>query len=390
MDDERKVKTRDKEWEMWDVVANVRSMEPPQWLIHKWTDPGYNLQAPPSGVKDETFGEMMSKRKEVLQYHWGTLVNVLNAGGEGSGYDQLLALRSNMKERKEEIAGPLEKWEDRADYLDRLDWTYRAELHKRAGIDDPQKWRQRPYPDLADTPIVEEFVDFDGDGRMVEWPDLDCWNVVVDRGSPEKPAHRKSTSVRYRPSREELEDWEINPEHIGNPFTRLKISPSTTWRQILQQIDERKKPVERRRNRSRRTFDFLDFRLRLLENVLYRFEAFGSVSEMTEEEAESLADSELANIFSGRSTLRSHAETIIQKYRNDPSSLPEGMEAFKEWVPDDPERDGTKGRSKVSQIQRVLRNKALSDKYDNPETFCDLLERLLRSYYDATQRSETS
>lgn len=92
---------------------------------------------------------------------------------------------------------------------------------------------------------------------------------------------------------------------------------------------------------------------------------------------------DLPDIFEGRPTLRDHAAEIVGKYRSDPGSLPEGRGAmgdFKvKWVPDSP---NTTGPSKVNTIQRKIREAGLSDEYSSgdPESFCDLVERLVERH----------
>ena len=62
------------------------------------------------------------------------------------------------------------------------------------------------------------------------------------------------------------------------------------------------------------------------------------------------------------------------------------MEAFKEWVPDGPNAEG---RSIVAQMQTAFREEDLSDRYDDPESFCELVKRLLERHFNTRlKRSE--
>jgi len=112
----------------------------------------------------------------------------------------------------------------------------------------------------------------------------------------------------------------------------------------------------------------------LLRSALYDW----TLSEALEKMTKGFPD-----IFEGSSVLRIHAAEIVEKYRSNPGSLPEGRGAmgnFKEnWVPDSPE---TEGYSKVQMIQREIQEAGLSDEYSdgNPESFCELVERLVERH----------
>jgi hypothetical protein len=367
----------DDDWLDWERVKTVRSMDPPYWLYHRTSGPN-EIPMPIDG--SYTSGDVAQKYNEVLQHYFNELVALLNPEGQpdGTGYERLLALRSNMEERQEEIAGPLEKWKDRAEYLQRLDWAYRNELHTRSEESEPKDVRQGQRPPLADKPIVEAFVDFDEDEQMVERPELDD-HWMLERGSnpvseSPKPASRDDTLVRYFPSRETLEEWGINPEHVRGQYTRLQITPSTNWHDVLSQIAKwRNRIVLPKGRRYQRTADFLDFRLRLLENVLYRFETFGSVSKMTEEEALG----ELPDIFSEGSKPLEYAEEVQGVYEDDWEPPPEKMGDLKARI-------GEKGENKITQLQTVIREAGLSDLWEdrNPESFCSLVVRLVKRHYE--------
>jgi len=112
-----------------------------------------------------------------------------------------------------------------------------------------------------------------------------------------------------------------------------------------------------------------------------RLRAIQSAREILLFNHELIGAPDLPDIFEGRPTLRDHAAELVGKYRSDPGSLPEDMEPFKRnWVPDNPGENGTKGISKVNTIQRAIREAGLSDEYSDPESFCDLVERLVEQH----------
>ena len=119
----------------------------------------------------------------------------------------------------------------------------------------------------------------------------------------------------------------------------------------------------------------------LIQMLNARLRAIRSAREILLFNHELIGAEGLPDIFEGRPTLRDHAAEIVGKYRSDPGSLPEGRSAmgdFKEkWVPDSPE---STGYSKVQMIQRAIREAGLSEEYSDPESFCDLVERLVERH----------
>lgn len=200
--------------------------------------------------------------------------------------------------------------------MGKLKGHYHLKLQDLAGIEKPSAiWRTQGVTDpveqlpdaatsLTDQPIVQTFLDFDDDGRLKGEPELGGgWTAYVENISigwfldgtagefvtdgPEP--HRENMTVRYRLSDGELERSGIDPENLESPRSAIEMKPSTTWREALLQIEEKEQSVREEKGRPKRTTRVLDFRLRILENVLYRFEAFGSVEDMTEDEAEEIA-----------------------------------------------------------------------------------------------------
>ena len=104
---------------------------------------------------------------------------------------------------------------------------------------------------------------------------------------------------------------------------------------------------------------------------------------------EEAADKEVTpppDIFSGRRTLPDHAADIVKKYKATPSSLPDNMEPFKEnWVPGSEE---VEGYSKAQMLVNAVGEEGLTERYDDPESFCELLESLLERHYEEKEKSE--
>lgn len=324
----------DERWKDWDVVKNARSTKIPGFMI-------------PAGLGPD----ILAAGTEFVQNEWSEFVEILDSRGPGTGYQSLLTLRERMEGRKKEISGELEKWEDREDWLGKLKGNYCLKLQDLAGIENPSAiWGTQGATDpveqlpeaatsLADQPIAETFLDFDDDGYLKGEPELDDgWTAYADNVSigwlldgtagefttdgPEP--RRENMTVRYRLSDGELERAEIDPHNLESPRSAIKMTPSTTWREALLQIEEKEQSVREEKRRPKRTIRVLDFRLRILENVLYRFETFGSVDRLTEGEAEEIAEESKPG---RRSTL------------NDPEAHPSVMlRAVLEWTGDDSNR----------------------------------------------------
>ena len=310
-----------REWEKWDVLTSVESMGPPRWLVSENAHPveGVQVSLQPD---HETFGDVAKKRTAVIQQQWNQFVTLLNAEGKGTGYDRLVTLRRNLNKRQEKIAPSLDKWIDRRDYLKKIEEAYVNELYAHceqnpppqvnspivetsSDVDDARKeilkveltFSDTPddptqdLPPLADSPIVETFLNFGDSGKLIDRPNLEgCWTIEVEPASSDEPAQRENTKVLYRPSEEKLEELNIDPGNVNFLWSQISTDPSATWREALQDIHELKEMVIHEGARYQRTADLIDFRLRLLENILYRFETFGSTREMTEEQAKEIAE----------------------------------------------------------------------------------------------------
>jgi hypothetical protein len=406
---ERRVETMGKEWEVEEVLTNVEPMEPPEWLVSDSVR-AFRDDPQPCSV-DETFGEVLEKRAKVVRSQWNRVVNLLNGEGKGTGYERLLALRENLEERREEIASTLDKWIDRRDYLKELEEAYLSELYAHSEqdlppqIDSPvvetsldrgegegvllkvrmtvpntpdSKDSTQDLPPLADCPVAETFLDFEEHGNLLERPTLkEGWTIKVDRADSDEPACRENTKVLYRPSEEKLDELDIEPEHVYSLRSQIGTDPSITWEKVLHDIRGVREMVSHEGARYQRTADLLDFRLRLVKNVIHRFETFGSVEGMTEKEARGIAESQLPDVLNGRPKAREYAEEIVEKYREAPFSLPEKMGEFKEvWI-------DSNGTSKVTRLQAEIREAGLSDLWENgnPDSFCMLLEQLVEAHY---------
>lgn len=67
-------------------------------------------------------------------------------------------------------------------------------------------------------------------------------------------------------------------------------------------------------------------------------------------------------------------------------TLPDNMEPFKEnWVPGSEE---VEGYSKAQMLVNAVGEEGLAERYDDPESFCELVESLLERHYEEKEKSE--
>jgi len=370
--------TMDNDWKEWDVVENICSPMIPGFMV--------SYDGNPLDLKGAA-----GKR---MREEWDSFVDLLNAEGPGTGYQRLLALRENMEARQDELRKKLEKWEDRESWLQKLEGQYIAKLLVVAGVEHQSVWRGRENPieqldlddsQVADEPIVEAFLEFDEDGGLEGRPDLESgWMLRVDGlfqgaesdgsrlfqvpefGLEDERLRRDNIMIRFGFSTEELQNLGIDPENLPTSRQAIQMDPSTTWREALDQLKDKEQSVREKKGRPERTLRVLEFRLGILEDVLYRFEAFGSVERLTEEEAQDIAEESQPG---RKSTL------------NDPEAHPSRMlKAVLEWTREDTNR-GKPFRSEVQESLCGFLSKRLEEKVGYPVPQ-DTIKTRLRSIMD--------
>lgn len=121
----------------------------------------------------------------------------------------------------------------------------------------------------------------------------DAWKI--DRGNNSNSEQALSNiRISYRPSHEEVNSdlsvftTEFDPADLYS-FDTLVFNGDQTWKEVFDQFENRLGSLRERKNKILRTRDLLEFRLGIVEMVLYQVEAFGSVGELTEAEAEAIA-----------------------------------------------------------------------------------------------------
>jgi hypothetical protein len=325
--------------------------------------------------RSETSGEEsgLESRSSVIQSHYQQIREYL----EEEGYGDLTRMSDRLKTRQSRLEERVSTLESRLLYLKAQQTAFHdlyGEIESALGSSESEG-SESP----RETTIGEALLDED---HGLELSTSSVWKLDMgnDDGS-EKALH--SMRIAYRPSDDEVDlDLQTLRTNFDSAdvysFDALVFTGDRRWGEVFDQFEDRLTTLRERKSEVRKTRDLLGFRRGIIETVLYQIGAFGKSEQMSEGDAQKIANEQLPDAFEGRPTLRNHAAEIVKKYRNDPSSLPEKMGQFKEnWVPSDEEAMGV---SKVSQLQRAIREEPVSDDYNNPETFCELLERLVEHH----------
>ncbi|MCS4178473.1 hypothetical protein GGP96_003220 [Salinibacter ruber] len=386
------VRKMEREWEDWDVSRDASVPVAPDFMFD--SDSAHR-----SGGKP---GEYLRESRERVQEEWNQFIELLNSGGLGEGYSRLRALRDNMEERWKNIVEEEQTWADRGHALSIAESAHCSKLLDFAGVEQdcrtskPLQNQEEIVTPFADQPILDAFLDFDDEGKSNLSDLQEGWKLksgilrqsadgdesfqVFKNDRRDDPLRREHAVIRYSIPESKLGETKIDPDNLPPSWEALETKPSTTWREAITQIREQAEEARDKRNRSRRTRRVVEFRAKILNNVLYRFEMFGDTEKISEQDVESSAKEKLPDVFEEGTQPLKYAESIVDKYRNGSDALPEKMGEFQErWVPTD---GRAQGPSKVKMIQRQIPDD-LSDRYNDPDSFCQLIWELLEVHLEA-------
>lgn len=398
----------------------VPVIQPPRFL---WTDE--------DGTPDK------ERQIEVIRENYNGIVELLDGG---NGYEALLAVKQRLENHIETIEEELDKHEsqlhfcqsqadgiksrirriaeterdDKEDLDPVIEHVLERPMGEHWGTGGGTTWklprtegrtrgnRPRTMGPIGDGPRTDRGPTGAGpnlkqgplgaDTRMGEWALHEDHSIKYgpavsqgeDEDGPEGPdfekvattRHHSDLRITYTP---ESGGWnrEYEDNHI-EPYDQLEFRGDETWGEAIDLAKRRRRLRRKEYEGRQRTARFLRFRLTVVKEVLYRFEAFGSVEPMGEEEARKHAGPEFPNIFDGRPRLREHVWTIVQKYREAPEELPKTMSRLKAWI-------GREGENAVKLIQDAFRKEGLKDEYTHgdPESFCELVEQLHEASLDS-------
>ena len=326
----------------------------------------------------------LDARLAVFKEHWTNIQDLLD---DGAGYMNLTMFKDRLLDRRRELEPELECASDRAAYLKLLIQEYLEEAtrpHDQSDGNVEGLIDSGTLDELVDRPIAEQFTGV-ADGKVV--PDANIpkdWAVTSKRREANDTNVRRMTVI-YRPTEESLSAASIDSSSL-RPQDNFTFSGDTTWKEAISKLREHRVDLEIQRERCARIDERLRFRMAVADIALYRFEVLGDTQLPNRDTVLSILGLELpSNVFDGHPKLRRHAEHIVQQYKDDPRGLPSKTRDFYAWLGSwkDESGDTTMGESADKSLKRLLREHNLAPgseagyEQGNPESFCDLLERLL-------------
>jgi hypothetical protein len=251
-------------------------------------------------IEDEEgkLGEDWADRhRDVVQRHWKGFVELLRS----SGYGALCKLRVNLKARREELQEAIEKGRQEVKYASRIIDTFcRCALEGSEEIAERPNKPGRIPPDMVERALDARVFDtvFRSHGVLLPKYAGHGWHSMFSGTAWEGEQVRARLQLSYHPHEDKLEEWGIDSDSRVKLWAGFHpiMYKDTTWNEAIEKIREAVQVPQRHYHRKKQTDDLLKFRLDVLENVLYRFEAFGEVEELTGEEASEMI-SDKANAF---------------------------------------------------------------------------------------------
>ncbi len=326
---------------------------------------------PPRFLFTDDDGNVHPEREtEVIEENYNELVSLLQ---NGEGYETLLAIKKRLEESAQSSEAEAAESESRFNYLQSQLYGIQRRVVKIANSEASDKQDLNSVRDhILERPMGEHWRSEDGKFRHES--KTGEWSVYTDQAEDHNRTCKATTElselrITYTPQSGQW-GYEFNSDYLTQ-YETVICGGYETWQEVIDLLKRRLQNQEHEYDQKRRARDYLLFRISVLDRVLYRFEAFGSVEPM-EKEAKRQSLETLPDIFEGRRTLLRHAEKVVEKYRAEPKSLPETMSDLKAWI-------GRDGENAVTQLQSAIREADLAHRYKDghPESFCELVEDLV-------------
>lgn len=258
-------------WHRSDVFPLSRGMAPPDFMW-AWEDKSHQLE----------------RRRRVIQEHFNKAVSVL---GNGEGYEALLSMKERIASHLSTAKEEAQKWRSRREYMTARLQGMRQKVREIAegrseDSGDPVSERDA----LLNEPLAKYWQTSDG---MVEraGPGGE-WSIMSTMYSEQDEINPSDIFVDHRPDTEKYFFHEgFDEDHIRTHEKR-SLDGDDTWSDALESIEKTRSDLEELHKKAKRTKQLLHFRLGVVDTVLCRFEMFCTVEEMTEEEAEEIAEKE--------------------------------------------------------------------------------------------------
>lgn len=263
------------DWDRSDVFSLAPSMHPPRFM---WLG------------EDDTYD--LEEEKAVIRKHYNRAVEILD-GGEG--YDALKGMKERLDTHHSKAKQAESRYESRRNYA-RLQFGLMERkiisiARERVEGEDDEAVEEEANQ-ILDEPMGEHWETEDGTFRRS--PPTEVWSTMAvgsfnaDERLEDKRILLSDLSIHFRPEKDESWGQEFDEDHLHSTDKRT-FDGDETWQDAWDSIHQRWEHLEEQHERAANTRELLRFRLGVIETVLYRLEAYGSVEEMTESEAGDIA-----------------------------------------------------------------------------------------------------
>lgn len=261
------------DWDRSDVFSLAPSMHPPRFM---WLG------------EDDTYD--LEEEKAVIRKHYNRAVEILDGGG---GYDALRGMKERLDSHHSKAKQAESRYKSRRKYA-RLQFGLMEKkvisiARERVEEEDDEAVEEEANQ-ILDEPMGAHWRE---NGEIAISGDLEAvWYVTASSYHPDEQGAdgeipTSGVNIHFRPERSDFAT-DFDEDHLHSTDKRL-FDGDETWRDAWDSIHRRWEHLEEQHERAANTRELLRFRAAVVKTVLYRFEAYGSVVEMTESEAGDIA-----------------------------------------------------------------------------------------------------
>ena len=324
------------DWKDWNVVDTIEGLHVPHFLSGEW----------------ESTEEYLEQTDELVTEHWNQFRAMLTEGDNATegpfnandtGYTALCQLRERLDSQHEKIQEKLKQWEFKSDLQKLVIAGFEQKVKELAlertrdceDAEPSEEGFEEALERVLDRPMGEAWlVDNSESLRLLQTNVSAGWQVspVYMRWASEETDSKivapdgpkvSDLKIRYFPEDNHFAWEDIDADSVSRRDVR-SFDGDTTWNDALEKLEKPFEAYENQRKQYDRSLKVIEFRRRILKNVLHQFEAYGSVEKMTEERAQEITEESRPG---RRSTL------------NDPETYPAvTLRAVLEWTNDDANR----------------------------------------------------
>lgn len=321
----------------------------------------------------------VEERSARIRTHYNEVVEEL----KNSGYEPLVTMKDRISSHLSEVRDQVNNWRGRVLHSE-LQYNAYGQLltdlaAERAGKDAEVEETEKAFNSLLDTPIGKVWFD----GGAVPFEPKSNWDLNFT-GAAQTPQMVSDVTVRYNSTEDALPRYglhqkydDYNSESFQSELTR-SFTGDTPWNEVFDTLEEQKDANMERKNRASRTEKLLSFRLSVIETVLYRFEAFGTVDKITEDESLKAATQKPSyitnppdDLFKGRGTkdrtkAEGYARELAELFANDHTDIPEQWTGLHTELESETKKEST-GRNKVTCVRSAFKHHSETEEPEDPE-----------------------